>query len=114
MAVQPFVDFGRFFSFLILYTVGRTPWTGDQPVARPLRTHGTTQTQNKPTQIYMPRVVFEPTIPALERALDRAVAVIGDCRYSYTILTLALDAGEWLASRHCRFTSGKGSPAPIG
>jgi hypothetical protein len=27
-----------FFSFLILYTVGKTPWTGDQPVARPLLT----------------------------------------------------------------------------
>jgi hypothetical protein len=27
------LDLGRFFSFL--YTVGRTPWTGDQPVARP-------------------------------------------------------------------------------
>jgi hypothetical protein len=26
------------FSFLILYTVGRTPWTSDQPVARPLPT----------------------------------------------------------------------------
>jgi hypothetical protein len=25
-----------FFHFLDLYTVGRTPWTGDQPVARPL------------------------------------------------------------------------------
>jgi hypothetical protein len=32
----------RFFSFLILYTVGRAPWTGDQPVARPIRTHRTT------------------------------------------------------------------------
>jgi hypothetical protein len=29
-------DLGRFFSFLILYTVGRTPWTEDQPIARPL------------------------------------------------------------------------------
>jgi hypothetical protein len=29
-------DLGRFFSFVILYTVGRTPWTGDRPVARPL------------------------------------------------------------------------------
>jgi hypothetical protein len=28
------VDLGRFFSFLILYTVGRTPWTGDQPVGK--------------------------------------------------------------------------------
>jgi hypothetical protein len=25
--------------FLILYTVGRTPWTEDQPIARPLSTH---------------------------------------------------------------------------
>jgi hypothetical protein len=39
-----------FFSFLILYTVGRIPWTGDQPVARPLPIHRTTQTQNKCTQ----------------------------------------------------------------
>jgi hypothetical protein len=29
--------------------VGRTPWTGDQPVARPLPTHRTTRTQNKRT-----------------------------------------------------------------
>jgi hypothetical protein len=36
-----------FFIFLILYTVGRTPWTSDQPVARPLPKHRTTQTQNK-------------------------------------------------------------------
>jgi hypothetical protein len=34
-----FVDLGRFFSFLITYIIGRTPWTGDQPVARPLPTH---------------------------------------------------------------------------
>jgi hypothetical protein len=39
------LDIGRFFSFLILYTVGSTPWTGDQPVARPLPTHRTTQTE---------------------------------------------------------------------
>jgi hypothetical protein len=32
MALQPFVGpWPFFFSFLILYTVGRTPWTGDQP-----------------------------------------------------------------------------------
>jgi hypothetical protein len=31
--------YGPFFSFLILYTVGRTPRTGDQPVARLLPTH---------------------------------------------------------------------------
>jgi hypothetical protein len=30
------LDHGRVFSFLILHTVGRTPWTRDQPVARSL------------------------------------------------------------------------------
>jgi hypothetical protein len=39
------------FQFLNLYTIGRDPWTGDQP----LPAHRTTQTQNKSTQtsIYM-------------------------------------------------------------
>jgi hypothetical protein len=36
---SPLLGFGGFFSFLFLYTVSRTPWTGDQPVARPLPTH---------------------------------------------------------------------------
>jgi hypothetical protein len=48
------LDLDRFFSFLILNTVGRTPWTNDQPVARPLPTHRTTQTQNKRTRTSMP------------------------------------------------------------
>jgi hypothetical protein len=48
--VQPFLGgLGRVFSFLILYTVGRIPCTGDQAVARPLPTHRTAQTQNKRT-----------------------------------------------------------------
>jgi hypothetical protein len=38
------------FQSLNLYTVGRIPWMGDQPVARPLPTHITIQTQNKRTQ----------------------------------------------------------------
>jgi hypothetical protein len=33
------LDLDGFFSFLILYTVDRTTWTGDQPAARPLLTH---------------------------------------------------------------------------
>jgi hypothetical protein len=36
---------GRFFSFLILYTFGRTPWTGDQPVSSPL--HCTQDSTNR-------------------------------------------------------------------
>jgi hypothetical protein len=46
---SPFLDFGRLFSFLILYAVDRTPWTGDNPFARPLPTHRRTQTQKKRT-----------------------------------------------------------------
>jgi hypothetical protein len=76
------LDLGRFFNLLILYTVGRTPWKGNQLVARPLPTHRTTKTQNKRTQTSMPQVRFEPTIPAFERAktvhaLNRAATVIG-------------------------------------
>jgi hypothetical protein len=77
-----FWTFTPFFSFLILHTIGRTPWTGDQPVARPLPTHGTTQTQNKRTQTSMPQAGFEPMTAVFERAKtvrasDRATTVIG-------------------------------------
>jgi hypothetical protein len=52
------------YSFLL--EAESTPWNGDQPVARPLLTHRTTQTQNKSTQTSMPRVGFQPTIPVFE------------------------------------------------
>jgi hypothetical protein len=42
---SPLLGLGHFYSVLSLYTIGRTPWTGDQPVARPLPTHRTTQTE---------------------------------------------------------------------
>jgi hypothetical protein len=46
MVLQPFHwSLASLFSFLTLYTVGRTPWTGDQPVLMPLSTHRTTQTE---------------------------------------------------------------------
>jgi hypothetical protein len=41
---------------------------GDQPVARPLPTHRTTQTENKRTQTPMPGVGSELTITVFERA----------------------------------------------
>jgi hypothetical protein len=64
----------------LFYTVGRTPWTSDQPFPRPLPIYRTAQTQNKYTQTSMPRVEFDPTIPMFElaktvHALDRAVTV---------------------------------------
>jgi hypothetical protein len=46
---SPLLNLGCFFSFLIQYPVGRAPWTGDQPVAKPLSAYRTTQTQNKRT-----------------------------------------------------------------
>jgi hypothetical protein len=64
--------------FLNPKTVGRTPWTGDQPVARPLPT----ETQNKRKQTSTPSLGFEPTIPEFMRGkaihtLNRAATVIG-------------------------------------
>jgi hypothetical protein len=89
---------GRFFNFLILYTVGRTPWKGDQPFARPLHTHRATQTQNKHTKTSMTWVGFEPTIPELERArfhaIDRAATVIDKSRFRPTVILPSLNTLE--------------------
>jgi hypothetical protein len=88
MALQPFVVPWPLLQFLNPIHSRSTPWTGNQPVARPLPTHRTTRTQNKRTQTSMPRKGFEPTTPVLERAktvhaLDRAATVIGTYkRYS--------------------------------
>jgi hypothetical protein len=50
MALQLFVGPGPLLQFRnLFYTDGRTPWTSDQSVARPLPTHRTTQTENKRT-----------------------------------------------------------------
>jgi hypothetical protein len=99
MTLQPFVGPWPLLQFRnLFYTAGRTPWTGNQPVVRPLPTRRTTQAQNKRTQTSMSSVGFEPTIPAFERAktvhaLDRAATVIGpvNClptKTSYVILLL--------------------------
>jgi hypothetical protein len=70
------------FQFLNPYIVGMTPQIGHQPVARALPTYRTTQTQNKRTQTFMPRLRFEPTTQVFEPAktiheLDHAATVIG-------------------------------------
>jgi hypothetical protein len=51
---RPFRAQASYLVPLSFYTVGRTPWTGDQPVARPLPKHRTTQTQNK--RIHVPNI----------------------------------------------------------
>jgi hypothetical protein len=64
MALQPFVGPWPLLQFRNpFFTDGRTPWTSDQPIARPLPTHRTTKTQTS-----MSRVGFEPTTPVFERA----------------------------------------------
>jgi hypothetical protein len=42
----------------LFYADGRTPWTSDQPVARPLPKHTTTQTQYKGTHRH-PRLEWD-------------------------------------------------------
>jgi hypothetical protein len=42
------------FQFPDLFTIGRTPWTSDQLVSRPLSKHRTAQIQNK--HIYIPNI----------------------------------------------------------
>jgi hypothetical protein len=81
-----------FSSFLILYTLDRTPSTGDQPVTRPLPTYRTTQTQNKRIQTSMPWVGFEPTIPVFERTKtvhesDRSATAIGCTSVIHELIT---------------------------
>jgi hypothetical protein len=75
------VDLGHLFSFLILYTVGRTPWMGDQPVARPLPTHRITQTQDKhrhPCLEWDSNPRFQCSMGGKTvHALDRAATAIG-------------------------------------
>jgi hypothetical protein len=78
---SPLLDLGRFFSFLIFYTVGRTLSTGVSP-SQGRYLHTGQHKQNKRTQTSMSQMGFQPTIPVFERAkivhaLDRAATVIG-------------------------------------
>jgi hypothetical protein len=80
--LEPFFGTWLLFQFLKFYAVGRTPWTGDQPIASPLSAHRTARTQNKRTQTSIPQAGFERTIPVFERTktvhvLDRKATAIG-------------------------------------
>jgi hypothetical protein len=77
--LAPLWSIGLISRFLVHFTDGTTPWTGDQLVSRRLLKHRTTQTQNQTT---MPCVGFETTISASKRAktvhaLDRSATVTG-------------------------------------
>jgi hypothetical protein len=55
------------FQFLNPYRVGRTPWTGDEPVSRSLPTHRT-RTQNKGPDIHASKGIrsYDPSVRASE------------------------------------------------
>jgi hypothetical protein len=66
---------GLFFSSVIIfYTDGRTPWTSDKPVARPLPTQRTTQTQNK--RIYRLPCLEGIRTPRSQRSSERRQFVL--------------------------------------
>jgi hypothetical protein len=108
MALQPFVvpwpplQFRNHF-----YTDGRTPWTSDQPVARQLPTHRTTQTENKQTHRHPWLLIgFEPTIPAVQRtktfhASDRPAIVIGT-QFIISILNYYIHLTSAIWERKCQ------------
>jgi hypothetical protein len=92
------VGLGRFFQFPNLYTVCRTPCTGDQPIPRQLPTHRTTQTQNKRTHRHP--CLERETNPVFKRAktvhaLNRAATVIGST-VCYSCIFLV-----WQPKSHC-------------
>jgi hypothetical protein len=76
------------FSFVILQTVSKTPWTSDHPVARPLPTQ---DNRINVVKTSVPRVGLEATTPAFERAktvhtADRAAIVLGCYDISHYII----------------------------
>jgi hypothetical protein len=99
---SPLLGLGHFFSFLIFYTVGRTPWTGDQLVVRPL------PPQNKRIQISMPRMGSHgPSVRAGEpgsclRPCDHYDPLI--CVFFYSIINLICHLiYHWSALTFCGF-----------
>jgi hypothetical protein len=55
MTLQPLWTLAAF-QFSDLFTIGRTPWTSDQLIARPLPKHRREQTQNKHIRVYTPNI----------------------------------------------------------
>jgi hypothetical protein len=81
MALQPLWALASF-RFPDLFTIGTTPWTSDQLVARPLPKHRTAQTQNK--HIYIPNIHALSGIQTHDHSLwanedSSCLRSLGDC-----------------------------------
>jgi hypothetical protein len=76
---------------------GRPPWTGDQPVARPLPTHRTTQTEQTHTDIHASSGILthDPSFRASEDSscLRRAATLIAT-RWLQVVL---IRASRWIS-----------------
>jgi hypothetical protein len=70
------MSLGLCFSLPNLYTVGKTPCMGDQPVSRPLLQHRATRTKNELELGSNPRPKFSSARRQFI-ALDREATVIG-------------------------------------
>jgi hypothetical protein len=74
---------GWLFSFVILYSVSRTPYREDQPISRPLPTCRGQWKQNKYTQTSMPLMGFQPTTPADSSCLRPHSSVISTSKLQW-------------------------------
>jgi hypothetical protein len=67
VTLQPFVRPWPLLQFRKLFYIhGRTPWVGDQPVARPLPTRRTTQTHTKTSMPFSGIRTHDPSVRASE------------------------------------------------
>jgi hypothetical protein len=95
------------FFFFGHFTDGRTPWTSDQLVARPLHKHRTTQTQNKHIHIQNIHVLcgigtHDPGFRTSEESihpLDRSATVTGENIFTY--LKISRLQWKYLQFTHC-------------
>jgi hypothetical protein len=69
MALQPFVRPWPLVQFLNLYIAGRTPWKGDQPVAKPLLAY-TGQHKHRINAHTHASKEFQPRIPSVRAGED--------------------------------------------
>jgi hypothetical protein len=78
MALQPFVGPWPLLQFLnLFYTGGRTPWTSDQTVARPLPTHKHKRIHIHPCLEWDSNLRSQRSSEQIVHALDRSATVTG-------------------------------------
>jgi hypothetical protein len=119
MLYSPLLGPGLFFSFVFFfYTDGRTSWTSDQPVARPLPTHRTTQTQNNLTHRH-------PCLSGIRTYDPSGFYFFGlwdnwHCGHSWPIVPVSGDSEDDCGEQmECRLAGGnrssrrKPAPAPL-